>query len=264
MVWDVTTGRLSEIMFQVLMPPDERLTRVKAAVETTSAAGTARVVVAASVGEPIVDAESIRGDGIADIAGRRVLIHESMLTPGGMEELSPASQRGPRILRRVAAALYDVTTGRDNHLYDGGAVYAELGEGEWIDFEWGQRADPPHINHPLWLLDALRGTSDGIEDFGDEQLRGKLTRHLGIRLDLEAASRQTPQGLTMPKEKRRWRSELTYARVSAQVWLDAADRVARMSWALPAKPPTLWTTTELWEFGVSIDELEAAASNTTR
>lgn len=106
---------------------------------------------------------------------------------------------------------------------------------------------------PLWTLKALVGVTH-CQHLGDEPVRQVSTRHYALAISTEAAQAGNSVALGFPA--------LQTAEFPAHVWVDHDGLIRRVSRTWPKRLRRLlrskqtWTTTELWDFGVSLADLE--------
>lgn len=106
--------------------------------------------------------------------------------------------------------------------------------------------DEQELPTPLWLLDILAGLTAATEE-GAEHVRGTACRRFSATVDVSRASKVTPGGVAVPPLGR---FEDLLA-LPAEVCIDH-EHVRRVRF----RPEHRVETLELWDFGVSIDELD--------
>jgi hypothetical protein len=107
-------------------------------------------------------------------------------------------------------------------------------------------SEEPEPPTPLWLLDLLTGFTAPTDE-GDEEVRGAPCRRMAATVDLSRASEATAGGLAVPALKRF--DDLLA--LTVEVCVDG-EHVRRVRFRSEQRTDTL----ELWDFGVSLDELD--------
>jgi hypothetical protein len=140
-------------------------------------------------------------------------------------------------------------------VYAGGSRYV-AGEEGW-DKVAGDVEGPRLADDPAWLLDALRyavecrvaATADG-----GSEVSCRLDLSGAAELDVSAVLAPARFAARLRPRERRGRSA-SLRRVPCVVALDDEGLIARMSFGAPAAggPGTVWTTTEVVEYGVPVD-----------
>jgi hypothetical protein len=188
---------------------------IRAAVERTFGAGTARVVTAHGA-SPVPDEGEWRGEGVTDFAARLSLVNESVM-PG-----VPAVPE----------------------LYDGRRVL--VGDGS----RWGVFADdlpdregPRHPGDPVWPLEALLGATraDGPDGSGE----------YAVTIDFEVADAALPAGIHVPAAAwRMLRAMPAVARLDAD---GRVIRAAVAQGTGLQDREVLWVVTDFSDFGAPVD-----------
>src|SRR5438128_6840744 len=156
---------------------------IRAAVEQTVAARTARVfsVVRRTSLAPSDD-DVDRCEGVVAFTRRLTRVTTRSFTAGFMQQvvrdtsepLRDASEDQARLgVRRFIEAM----AGEQVTLHVGGAVYAQVENG-WADFVHADIDGPRLTRDPLWVLDALAGVRDDVDELEHEAVRGISTRRL--------------------------------------------------------------------------------------
>jgi hypothetical protein len=165
-------------------------------------------------------------------------------------------------LRRRRAWFPDIQTlgGEEvsaEQFWDGATLYVRFSSDEaWYDSPLMPRSEVPEAfvpySSPWWLLDALCGAHDDAQILGDEEVRGTATTHIRLTVDSARAVACSPAGLRLPGTRA--------DAFPAEVWLDGDGRLRRMGCTWPARRripfgtrQPHWITTELWDFGTSVD-----------
>lgn len=215
--------------------------RVAAAPARTVAAGTARLSSSWWAGSPLPEEQVKRCEGVADFASRRARVSQ-VLVPQPMADGLLAGEDDD-------AALRALTEPREM-IYDGANAFIRVADC-WTGFSLADPGGPRGINDPLWPLDALFGASDDAVRIGPDTVRGVATTRCRLTVDLARADAAVQAGVSVPGGPYR-----DLCRLPAEVWLDAAGLVRRLSVssALTAAPAdTSWAIVELWDFGVAVD-----------
>jgi hypothetical protein len=214
--------------------------RVSAAPARTVAAGTARLSSWWAC-SPLPGEQVKRCEGVADFAPRRTRVSQ-VLVPQPMADGLLAGEDND-------AALRSLTEPRDM-IYDGANAFIRVAD-RWTAFFLVDPGGPRGINDPLWPLDALFGASDQAVAIGPDTVRGVATTRCRLTVDLARADAAVPAGVSVPAGPYR-----ALHRLPAEVWLDAAGLVRRLSVSseLTAAPADMsWAIVELWDFGVAVD-----------
>jgi hypothetical protein len=112
-------------------------------------------------------------------------------------------------------------------------------------------ADP--VPTPLWLLDIVAGFT-GVCDVEAEAVRGNSCRHVTGTIDLSRAPHMVPSGVAVPACKR-YEDLLS---MPIDIWIDDTHirRVRFGSKHFPGPSGHRSETLELWDYGVSLDNLD--------
>lgn len=111
---------------------------------------------------------------------------------------------------------------------------------------------------PSQALAYLRAASDGVEEVGEEEVRGVETTHYRMTVDLREVAKQTPE----QKENIERAIELMgVEKIPTEAWVDAEGLVRRMKLEYPriqlapgsAKKGDMTMSMELFDFGVEVD-----------
>lgn len=189
--------------------------RVAAAAARTVAAGTARVYSGWSEDSPVSKAGDRRGEGVADLAGRRTHIWEVPFSERGAAEISDMVGDDDAVRRERSEP--------QEMIYDGANTLIHVAD-RWIGFFLGDREDPRGLNDPLWPLDALFGARDDAAEIAQETVRGAVTTRCRLTIDLALADAAAPTGVSVPTGPYR-----ALLRMPAEVWLDEAGLARRIS-----------------------------------
>jgi len=185
---------------------------------------------------------------------------------------SVAKAAGKRLLKAVtgnvdlrrqsAEGVIDLRASR--WMLDYGSYARLYAEG----MEWDGRSGRPlatlppnqqELPSPLWLLDIL-AELDGATEEGAEDVRGTACRRFSATVDMSRASQPTAGGVATSKLGRfgdmlaaqaRAQDRSDQAAVPIEVWLDD-EHVRRVRFLPEHRVETL----ELWDFGVSPDDLD--------
>jgi hypothetical protein len=98
----------------------------------------------------------------------------------------------------------------------------------------------------LWLLDLLAGLTVATDE-GGADVRGTACRHFSTTVDVSRASNVTPGGVAVPR-LRRYEDLLA---LPVAVWIDD-EHVRRVRFRAEDRIDTV----ELWDFGVSLGDLD--------
>jgi hypothetical protein len=184
-----------------------------------------------------------RGEGVADLAGRRTRIWEVVFSERGAAEISD-------LVGDDDATRRERSEPREM-IYDGANTFIHVGD-HWTAFFLGDREDPRSPTDPLWPLDALFGARDDAVEIGQEAVRGLAATRCRLTVDLARADEAAPAGVSVPGGP-----YSALLRMPAEVWLDEAGAARRISVNTQTRPtagekPT-WYVCELWDFGVAAD-----------
>jgi hypothetical protein len=227
---------------------------IAAAARTTLAAGSARVhgrIFHDPPRPPETDLGS-RFQGVTDLARHRTRVEQRFSGHcwGALDEL--LVERFPWLgdvegdADDVPESMTMVYAGTRRFFGDDRGWYS-VGEGD-------VQARRRHEADPVWIVEVL-GRVDGAEERAADDVRGEPCRRLGFGIDL----RRHRERLSLPS-----RGALAGPRLAGDVWIDAAGRIRRVTWASatarrPRSPLNtgighgVWHTTELWDFGVGVD-----------
>jgi hypothetical protein len=144
-----------------------------------------------------------------------------------------------------AAARYMLDYGAYAELFDGERFFGGRSGRALETLEpWPRSLKRPD---PYWMLAALRGANTARHQ-ATECLRGAMCRKLESQVDLERASKGSVAGLHTPAAAR---FEDLHS-VPLTVWLDQ-EHIRRVAYQ---ESPYSTLTLELWDFGISIAELD--------
>jgi hypothetical protein len=128
--------------------------------------------------------------------------------------------------------------------------------------------------NPAQLMQFLRGTSDDIEELGEEQVRGIETTHYRATVDLDAAAERTTEIGELSDEMReqvrveieRMKKQTGLETLPVDVWLDEDDLVRRIrmdfTFPLEGEEVGVEATVDLFDFGVDVDVAPPPAGQT--
>lgn len=135
---------------------------------------------------------------------------------------------------------------------------------EWARVDLGSAALLPGFDQalqddsgPVALLRELRGAADGVEELGEEEVRGVTTRRLRVQVDVRRAIEQAPP--QRQEALRRAAEELGVPdRYPMEVWLDADALPRRIVTVVEGDDPAFGATTrevrtDLYDFGEPVD-----------
>lgn len=205
-------------------------------------AGSARILAAWCTGSPLPEAPDRRCEGVADLAARRARVSQSLFfTDRAAAEFLDRDDSDPGAGER----------GEDSEMiYDGANAYVRVAD-RWTGFFLTDPGGPRGPNDPLWPLDALFGASDDAIETGPEAVRGVPATRYRLSVDLARADAALSAGISVPAGSYR-----SLSRLPAEVWLDAAGLVRRisvLSEPAAAADAQVWSIVELWDFGVAVD-----------
>jgi hypothetical protein len=234
-------------------------------VDRTMQQATMRLTLATRRGRPVAEPQDERATGIAAPQEQVSLVAERPLSQRMLEEL----------LEEVAWKMADRSA---DERAEEEALHREVAKarvflyerGSWMLVKpgdvWSSRkrnvGDPRAPRDPLWILDALRGAKT-CESVGSDVVRGAQTQRYRVQVNLAAAERRVPSGLLdgctkrtrRQREVRKWRASML-----TEIWVDQERRLRRATWlTIPQRSflartverrDPLWTTLELWDFGV--------------
>jgi hypothetical protein len=236
---------------------------IRTAIGATTAQRTARLAMHAMIGTTLPSAPDLQGEGVADFQRRRAHLRWQMMTTRMLEQSSDKP-----LLHGIKSAF----GAPREAIFNGGRGYLRLDDGTW----WSNEADtsgPRNAGDPTWPLDAFRGVTEVASAVGTEDVRDVRTRRVRCILDLRQADLAArPAGITLPDKVRRrwpWRrgQEGWETRIPAEIWLDGAGLVRRLSIApvphlAKREGDELWSSVEFWDFGVAC-EIEIPADAVT-
>jgi hypothetical protein len=128
--------------------------------------------------------------------------------------------------------------------------------------------------NPAQLMQFLRGTSDDIEELGEEQVRGVETTHYRATVDIDAAAERTADSGELSDEMReqvrveieRMKKQTGLETLPVDVWLDEDDLVRRIrmdfTFPLEGEEVGVEMTMDLFDFGVEVDVTPPPAAQT--
>jgi outer membrane lipoprotein-sorting protein len=213
------------------------------------------------------------GDGVFDYSRPRGRI---MVDLGNLAELS----RGALVNRRM------------EFVFDGLTYYMRFPEGlpelhglgdKWLKLDLGEVNANTALDlgalqqvnqNPAQLLQFLRGTSDDIEELGQEDVRGVETTHYRAEVDLdEAAKRGADIGEFSDEMREQLEAEIERVKrqtgletLPVDVWLDQDDLVRRMrmnfSFGAEGDQVGMDMTMDFFDFGVDVRVRPPAADQT--
>lgn len=242
---------------------------VAASADATVEATTARVSMVMDMsGMPGMDGDlSLEGEGETDFESGRAAMRMDM---SALLEQAGA----PGGLDGTIETLVD-----GNFMYMRGGMFTQgidLPEGTWLKADLQEFADAQGIdlaqaqqagtNDPRQQLAMLKGVSeDGVEELGEEEVRGARTTHYRAEVDLERALEES--GAVIDREDfERYVDSLPFDSTTVDLWIDGDDRVRRMVMEMPVPEggnATIAMTMEFYDFGAELD-LEPPRAEDTR
>lgn len=222
------------------------LERVARAPDATTRAGTARVAVDVTVeGVPVVGPFTlVVAEGEVDFTEQEARLRREV--PGA-----------------AAIPLLDELSEPMELLHDGGVSYLRLplrGEQAWMVV--GEPGDPagggqltPGLSNPAAALALLRVLEGMPEPLGEELVRGQPSTRFRVQVDLRrAADALSGRAAAVAQGLRRLRGRDD---LPIDVWIDEADRVTRLRYAVEPEVAgtriTVVSDLELWDFGTPVD-----------
>ncbi|MFC7626062.1 hypothetical protein [Microlunatus sp. GCM10028923] len=194
--------------------PDAAQAAIRAALQQTTQAGSARIVYALETDWTIPRPPESNDRGVRQFVARGVLAVGKVLGPA----LFRLMTRGMDFRRQTGNGVLDISQRRSMIDY-GGYAQLQVAEKEWRGRS-GQLLDESFEDHarvgsPLWLLDLLAGVSVA-EEQGPLGPGPHIARYFRVTIDLAQASAVAPFGMASPS--RDHFEELH--RLEAEVWLD--------------------------------------------
>jgi hypothetical protein len=207
---------------------------------------------------------TMRGDGIfgySPVRGRMTV------DPGKLDELSGGAVGTDRLEFVFDGLVYYMRLPEGLTALGGGAKWLKIdleeagGETGGGDLGALQQAN----QNPTRLMQFLRGTSDDIEELGEEQVRGVETTHYRATVDLDAAAERTTEIGELSEEMReqvrveieRMKKQTGLETLPVDVWLDEDDLVRRIrmdfTFPLEGEKVGVEMTMDLFDFGVDVD-----------
>lgn len=222
------------------------LERVARAPDATTRAGTARVAVDVTVeGVPVVGPFTlVVAEGEVDFTAQEARLRREV--PGA-----------------AAIPLLDELSEPMELLHDGGVSYLRLplrGEQAWMVV--GEPGDPagggqltPGLSNPAAALALLRVLEGMPEPLAEELVRGQPSTRFRVQVDLRrAADALSGRAADVAQSLRRLRGRDD---LPIDVWIDEADRVTRLRYAVEPEVAgtriTVVSDLELWDFGTPVD-----------
>ncbi len=165
------------------------------------------------------------------------------------KRLLKAATRNFDFRHQTAEGIIDLQSRR--YMLDYGSYARLYADGKEWDGRSGRpistlTADEDELPTPLWLLDILAGLTSAT-GAGAQDLRGRPCRCFAATVDISRASKLTPGGVAVPPLGR---FEDLLA-LPVDVCLDD-QHVRRVRF----RPEHRTETLELWDFGVSLDDLD--------
>lgn len=148
----------------------------------------------------------------------------------------------------IGGMLRNVLSVEQTLMYYGGVVFTQLPDGRFWTRETPVDGAARHPNDPVWLVDALYGAVEMVEDLVTTPVAGDSEERLSGILDLKVANGRSPHGVRQPLPGGRFSRN---TRLPCRIWLTAGQRARRISIGLPGRT-RLWISAEFWDFGVNI------------
>jgi hypothetical protein len=236
---------------------------VAEAASKTTEAGSYRMEFTMTM-EAVGQSFTMRGDGVFGYSPAR---GRMTVDPGKLDELSGGA----------------VGTDRLEFVFDGLVYYMRIPEGltalggvgdKWLKIDLEEAGGETGVDlgalqqanqNPAQLMQFLRGTSDDIEELGEEQVRGVETTHYRATVDFDAAAERTAEiGELSDEMREQVRAEIERTKrqtgletLPVDVWLDEDDLVRRIrmdfTFPLEGEEVGVEVTMDLFDFGVDVD-----------
>ncbi len=153
-------------------------------------------------------------------------------------------------------AVYDRTT-----VFMSSGIFGPLASGaEWVRMDLEEIAsmsgvdldELPTSNNPADALAALAGVSeDGVEDLGQEEVRGVDTTHYRATIDLQQAV--DTLGVADSEDLDAALEQFGDSPFEVEVWIDDEGLVRRETTSVDAGGDQVATTMEFFDFGEDVD-----------
>jgi hypothetical protein len=244
---------------------------VAEAATKTAEAGSSRVWFEAKMsGTALPDEIEFGGEGEFDYERQtgRLSYDMSELIPGaGTGDLEMVQQGVVFYMKFPAGTDAQLPQGKEWVKFD----LAALGEGTGIDL--GQLSQL-NQGDPSQMLRYLRGASKGVEEVGEEAVRGTDTTHYRADVDLEKAIEQSLDEVpaetreALRESAKRLRELMVGETVPVDVWIDEDGLARRMRLEYGMKAPgqsgdlQMEMTMEFFDFGIDVDARPPPAEET--
>jgi hypothetical protein len=244
---------------------------VAEAASKTTEAGSYRMEFTMTM-EAVGQSFTMRGDGVFGYSPAR---GRMTVDPGKLDELSGGA----------------VGTDRLEFVFNGLVYYMRIPEGlmalggvgdKWLKIDLEEAGETgvdlgalqQANQNPAQLMQFLRGTSDDIEELGEEQVRGVETTHYRATVDFDAAAERTAEIGELSDEMReqvraeieRMKRQTGLETLPVDVWLDEDDLVRRIrmdfTFPLEGEEVGMEMTMDLFDFGVDVDVAPPPADQT--
>lgn len=216
---------------------------IRTAATTTEAAGSARMAMTVGVG-----GQELTAEGEFDFDDQRGRL--SMDMSGVLSDLPDA----PDDL--TFDTVYDGTTIYYSSDLFGGTVDADWIRVDLSDLTAAAGIDPsqlPTSNNPTDVLTGLEAASeDGVEEVGQEEVRGTETTHYRATIDL-ASTFEENDAITDRDRFEAVLAQIGDDPVQTDVWLDDEGRVRRQSSSFGTGNAQVDLTMEMYDFGADVD-----------
>lgn len=210
---------------------------------------------------------TMEGKGETDLSTGRTLMEMDM---GALLAVSGAAEE-------IDATMETLADGRT--IYMRGAMFTgalglpegtwlradldELGKAQGLDMRQMQASG---TNDPRQTLALLNGVSeDGVEEIGEEKVRGVDTTHYRAQIDLERAIEEA-DGVADRKAFEQFVETLGSDTVEVDVWIDGDNLLRRLKMDMPlpeeAGDAGSSVTMELFDFGTAVDVSPPPADQT--
>jgi hypothetical protein len=233
---------------------------VAEAATKTSGAGSSRVAFEGSVGGGgLPQAFAFTGEGAVDYESRQARLSYDMseVMPGG-GELELLMDWPVMYMRFPEAVASELPEGKSWVKFDLGAVGANLG----IDLDQLMQLNQ---GDPSQVLTYLRGVTEGVEELGEEKVRGVTTTHYRALVDVRKSAEQAAGSLDAETRRALQESvdrlvELTGTKVMPMdVWIDEEGLARRISMSFDMNVPEatekmrMEMSMEFFDFGTAVD-----------
>jgi len=209
-------------------------------VRATQAEKSARLSSYARLGSPLPEKQDQRGEGVVDFENNRVVMTDRLITPR-MTKRGPAMRLLYSIFERAVAGGQEV-------LFEGGSVRRRTDSNSpWGDTR-GTIGGPKYPFDPLCVFPPILASNVEGVLLGAGMVRGVEVEEIELKIprsgfDPEVWAEIAGGGRT---------EQMDEAFVTTRIWADTGYRMHRVAFESKqgtSPADTLWSITELWEFG---------------